>query len=69
MNTDIQISKIQAELDKKGIFTNIHTVNSKKHDLIINFEVKATSSNKEDLAILLIKLLKCNNDKKLQKST
>ena len=58
MNNNSTISSIQHQLDEKGIFTHINTVRPDKHDLIINYEVKATSDNKAFLERILRNLLR-----------
>ncbi len=53
------ISSIQHKLDEKGFFTYIFSNEKKdKHDLIINYQVRATSPKKAALVRILKKLLK-----------
>ena len=53
------LSSIQNELDKKGLHSHIYSnQNQNKHDLIINYQVRATSPKKATLVRILKKLLK-----------
>ena len=53
----LELSKIQNELDKRDILTDIQFENG-KHHVIINFEIVASYNDKEDAKNHIINLHK-----------
>lgn len=58
LHNNNEISQLQHALDEQGVFTFIFSHRKDKHDLIVNYEVRATHTNKKFLERIIRKMRK-----------